>query len=148
MTLRLREGLLTEVFSTLREHGAGQDECVVYLAGPLDTRSVVDELLHPEHAAFPGFYEIDQAWLHRTWLDLARRGREIRLQVHTHKFDAFHSETDDGYPIVNTAGFLSLVLPRFATGPVGLSDAYLTRLEADGRWHELDPAEELTADEY
>ena len=127
----------------LREHGGGKAECVVYLAGPLDAGGIVDDVLHPEHTAKAGFYEVDNGWLHQTWLDLARRGREIRMQVHTHKFDAFHSATDDQYPVVNTAGFLSLVLPRFATGPVGLEGAYLTQLEPDGLWSELNPSEVL-----
>ena len=141
--MQMREGLLTEAFSTLREHGAGTRECVVYLTAPLDTPGIVDELLHPKHSASAGFYEIDQEWLHATWLQLARDRREIRVQIHTHKFRAFHSETDDDFPIVNTAGFLSLVVPRFATGPIGLHDAYLARLEADGAWHGLNPTQEL-----
>jgi hypothetical protein len=65
------------------------------------------------------------------------------VQVHTHGRRAFHSATDDAFPIVQTPGFLSLVLPWFAMGPVGLDDAFLVTLEHGGRWRELEPAREL-----
>jgi hypothetical protein len=37
-------------------------------------------------------------------------------QVHTHKFEAFHSETDDASSL-DTRGYLSVVIPRFAADP-------------------------------
>lgn len=143
MALVLREGLLREAFSTLSEHGAGRNECVVYLTGARSKPGVVDEVLHPVHMARPGFYEIDGAWLTSAWFDLARSDREVRVQVHTHRGEAFHSQTDDDYPLIQTAGFLSLVIPNFAMGAVGLADAFLVELQSDGRWHELEPAREL-----
>jgi hypothetical protein len=139
----MREGLLREAFAVLREHGLGRRECVVYLVGPRDQPGHVDEVLHPVHHARPDFYEIDGEWLTKTWIDLARRNRQIRVQVHTHGQLAFHSQTDDKFPIVQTRGFLSLVIPRFATGPVGLEGAFLVALEDSGRWIELEPAREL-----
>jgi hypothetical protein len=50
--------------------------------------------------------------LNQFWLDLVNRSVGIRVQVHTHPFEAFHSATDDGYPIVHSPGFLSLVAQR------------------------------------
>ena len=143
MALRLREGLLREAFSIFREHGEAQKECVLYLTGPRSQTGCVDEVLHPEHHARPGYYEIDGAWLTTTWIDLARNDREIRVQIHTHGGEAFHSQTDDEFPIVQTRGFLSLVIPKFAMGPVGLTGAFLVELQDDGRWLELDPEREL-----
>jgi hypothetical protein len=35
-------------------------------------------------------------------------------QVHTHPTDAYHSETDDHFPLVTLRGALSLVIPDFA----------------------------------
>jgi hypothetical protein len=143
MTIKMSEGLLREAFAVLRDHGSGRHECVVYLTGDLETKGIVDGLLHPEHTAFPDFYEVDQAWLHRTWLELAEAHREIRVQVHTHQEEAFHSPTDDQYPVVNVDGFLSLVVPQFATGHIGLDGACLARLNADGTWRNLNPEEEM-----
>jgi len=137
--LRVGEGLFRETFAQLRRCGAGQDECVVYLTGPIDAPGEVDELLHPNHSSGPGGYEIDSSWLDRAWRALARAGREVRVQVHTHPGQAFHSATDDGYALIQTPGFVSLVIPRFALGPVGLDDAFLVELAEDGSWVEHSP---------
>lgn len=139
----MREGLLGEAFTVLREHGAGRDECVVYLTGPASDPTLVDEVVHPVHLARPGFYEVDPAWLNAAWLELADRERSIRVQVHTHGGRAGHSRTDDEFPVVQTAGFLSLVLPKYATGPVGLAGAYVAELRDGGVWIERDPASVL-----
>jgi hypothetical protein len=32
---------------------------------------------------------------------------------------------------------LSLVIPRFATGPIGFDGAYLTRIGCDGQWSQV-----------
>lgn len=143
MALRLREGLLWEAFATLREHGAGRRECVVYFTGARALPGHVDGVLHPRHRASPSSYEIDGRWLTRTWIDLASADREMRMQVHTHGAKAFHSKTDNDFPVLQTRGFLSLVIPNFATGPVSLRNSFLAELQDDGHWIELDPEREL-----
>jgi hypothetical protein len=143
MGLHLAEGLLREALSTLRSCGAGARECVCWLTGPLDQPDLVDELLHPSHTASAGGYLIDDVWITETWLALARRRRELRLQLHTHPGRAYHSATDDSYPAVDTAGYLSLVIPDFAVGVEDLRGAYLAERTPDGGWRPLDPAEGL-----
>ncbi len=50
----------------------------------------------------------------------------MRVQVHTHPFEAGQSGIDDAFALVPAPGFLSLVIPGFATGqhraapPVGV----------------------------
>lgn len=134
--LRLAEGLLPETLSTLRRCGGHRNECVVYWSGPLERADVVDVLLHPAHHAGPSFYEVAPTWLNRTWIELARGRRTLRAQVHTHAGRAFHSRSDDGFPIVQQAGFLSIVLPHHAKRN-DLDGAYLCRLDDSGRWQEL-----------
>ena len=131
-------GLLPETFAHLRRCGAGRSECVIYWTGPLGAPGTVDGVLHPLHYSSPAGYEIDQGWLHHAWLELDARQVEIRVQVHTHPGCAFHSALDDEFPIVQTAGLLSLVIPRLATGPVNLNGSYLTELQTDGSWLERD----------
>ncbi|MEU2166918.1 hypothetical protein ACH47V_06000 [Micromonospora chersina] len=58
----------------------------------------------------------------------------IRAQVHTHPREAGHSGTDDRFALVPAAGFNSLVIPNFATGPVSLSDTVLVEMGDDGDW--------------
>lgn len=137
--LRLGEGLVEQTLARLRNCGAGRRECVVFWTGPLVAPALADGLLHPLHRAGLGGYEVDQGWLARTWTQLAAEGRAIRAQVHTHPREAFHSATDDAFPIISTAGFLSLVIPRFAAPPQTLGDAFLARLEADGGWSSHEP---------
>lgn len=141
--LAVREGLLAQTLSVLRRCGAGRDECVAFWAGPVDEPGVVDTFLHPDHRSGRGGYEVCEEWLVEAWERLDKEGLAVRLQVHTHPFEAFHSATDDAYPIVATPGFYSLVLPRFGEEPQTLGDAYLARLEADGTFAEVDVFEFL-----
>lgn len=137
--MKLGGGLLRETFTVVRECGAGERECVVYWAGPANKPGVVDRVIHPAHIGAPHFYEVDQSWLNRIWFDLHRDGAEIRVQIHTHRGRAFHSALDDEFPFLQTSGFLSLVLPDYGLGPIGLEGAYLTELLPGGAWRELTP---------
>lgn len=41
------------------------------------------------------------------------KGEKLVAQVHSHPFEAFHSEIDNEYPIVHRKGLLSIVIPYF-----------------------------------
>jgi hypothetical protein len=88
---------------------------------------------HPDHRRSPGEYEIDNEWLTRYWFRLAKEQRAIRAQIHTHPDLAFHSATDDQFPVVSQPGFISIVIPNFAMGKI-LDDVWVGRLGTDGRW--------------
>lgn len=103
------------------------------VAGP----GQISRVVHPEHEASPVGFQLDQTWLTRFWLDTARDGLSVRVQIHTHPGPAYHSATDDAFPIVHSPGFLSLVIPNFATGPVGFDRAFLAQIAEDGRWREV-----------
>jgi len=94
-------------------------------------------VIHPEHEAHAGGFVLNDRWLNDFWIALARDNLGIRIQVHTHPGEAFHSATDDAFPIIHTVGFLSLVIPDFALGPVGFKRAYLTEIGEDGCWREV-----------
>lgn len=137
--IALAPEVLEHSFQHLRRCGAAQHECVVFWAGPLSEPGRIDEVLHPRHTASAIGYEVDPAWVSELWLDLAQRGQTVRAQVHTHPGTTFHSSTDDDFALVHTPGYMSLVIPDFARGPVGLEGSYLTARKADGSWRELDP---------
>ena len=69
-------------------------------------------------------------WLHE-------HGMRLIAQVHSHPTDAYHSETDEAYPVLAEAGGLSIVVPDFARAPFSLDASAVYRLGADGRWNEL-----------
>ncbi len=106
----------------------------MYWTGPGGSPSLVDGQDHPDHQGSPAGYEIESDWLTRYWFRLARERRAIRTQVHTHPGTAFHSDTDDHWPVVSQPGFISIVIPSFAMARASLEDAWVGHLEADGRW--------------
>lgn len=141
--LRVTRAQLEETFTHVRACGGGRAECQVLWVGPWSDPSLVTEVVHPEHRAHRGGFVLDDSWLSRFWLWLAERGEGIRAQVHTHPREAFHSATDDAWPVVHLEGFLSLVIPDFGLGAVTLDRTYLCEIGADGEFHEVDPLTRL-----
>ena len=62
--------------------------------------------------------KVDGNELHRLNVWLYEHNEELGVQVHSHPTGAYHSETDDTYPIITVRGGLSLVVPDF--GRTGL----------------------------
>lgn len=62
-------------------------------------------------------------------------------QIHSHPNRAYHSETDDKYPIVTKLGGFSIVVPNFAKAPFQLKDWAIFRLQGNQDWRELDKIE-------
>ncbi len=134
--LALAPGVLQETFRTLQECGRGECECAVYWTGPSPSNEV-NGVAHPIHRRSPFGYEINDRWLTDFWKRLAASKHSVKAQVHTHPGEAFHSATDDNWPIVSQEGFLSIVIPNFATGEISLKDAWIGRLHGDGVWSRL-----------
>jgi hypothetical protein len=135
--------VLDETFTYFRGCGRGRRECQILWIGPWATPETITRAVHPKHSAHADGFELDERWLNDFGFALARENMSIRVQVHTHPNKAFHSSTDDAFPIIHTIGFLSLVIPNFAFGPTGFEDAYLTEIQADGNWCEVAIAERL-----
>jgi hypothetical protein len=129
--------VLKLTFDRLRKCGRGQRECQILWTSPWNAVNGIAGVVHPKHRAHAGGFEVDSAWLTSFWLQLAERKEGVRLQVHTHPGEAFHSPSDDAYPMIHTSGFLSLVIPRFAQGEIGFDDAFLGELGPDGRFREV-----------
>jgi proteasome lid subunit RPN8/RPN11 len=139
--LRLARDIVRTTFHALLECGRGECECAVYWTGPTG-EDLVDGHEHPIHRRSPFGYEIDDHWLTEFWKRLATSKRSIKVQVHTHPGEAFHSATDDRWPIVSQPGFVSIVIPDFAAGDPSLDRAWVGRLQADGTWRRLASATE------
>src|SRR5262245_3753477 len=100
-------------------------ECVVYWTARVDEPELVVDVVHPVHTSTRWHYEVAGSWLTKFAIELYRRRQTVRAQVHTHQGAAFHSRSDDAWPLVHTPGFLSLVLPRFARDPQVAESMYL-----------------------
>ena len=65
-------------------------------------------------------------------------GQTLGAQVHSHPTSAYHSSTDDFYPLVTLLGALSIVLPDFAqNAPDDISVWAWYRLAEYGVWEPM-----------
>ena len=132
--LLLPARLLAETFEHVRACGDGRRECQVLWTSSWDSPEAITQVVHSAHQSHAGGFQVKDAWLNAFWIALAERREGVRVQVHTHPYEAFHSATDDAYPIVQTSGFLSLVIPDFGLGPETLSNCFLCEIGATGAW--------------
>jgi len=139
--LRLSATIVASTFQVFQDCGRGECECAVFWTGPAGDE-IVDGLKHPVHERSPYGYHVDSDWLMEFWKELAASKRSVKVQVHTHPGKAFHSVTDDRWPIVAQDGFLSIVIPDFAAGPPTLGGAWIGRLQASGNWQQLESAQD------
>ncbi len=86
---------------------------------------------------------IDSDELHRINVYLYEHKLSMFVQLHTHPSEAYHSETDDTYPIVTKVGSLSIVIPDFAADEPDLRRWAFYRLASDRQWIELDQTQKL-----
>lgn len=87
---------------------------------------------------------VDGAELHRLNMWLYREGLTLIAQLHSHPGAAYHSATDDAFPIATAIGSLSLVVPDFARAPFALSRCAVYRLSPRGTWIGLDAEQAST----
>lgn len=143
---RLPRRMIDETFATFRSCGAGKRECKLYWASSWQTPAELTHVVHPKHRSNAYGVTLDNAWVSALWNELADKGLGVRVQVHTHPGEAFHSSTDDAFPLIHEVGFVSLVIPDFALGPVGFDRSYLTEIQPNGSWKQVPISERLIVD--
>jgi len=79
---------------------------------------------------------VDGEELHRLNRWLFDHGEILGVQVHSHPTNAFHSPTDDTFPIVTLLGGLSIVVPDFCQNGLGDEGTVTYRLQPHG-WVEV-----------
>ena len=129
-----------QTLAFLKEAGGTRQECLVLWLGQRHSDSIsVKSVLRPQQIAGCDFFRIPQQSMRSIMQRLKRDRLMIAAQIHTHPFEAFHSEADDRWAIVRHVGAVSLVLPYFAatTTPEDfLEQAALFSLDANNRWIE------------
>ena len=66
---------------------------------------------------------------------LFERGETLGAQVHSHPTDAYHSSTDDQFPLATLLGSLSVVIPNFAReAPLDFEAWAFYRLTGPRKW--------------
>jgi len=94
-------------------------------------------------------YLVDGDELHRLNVELYRERLTLIAQLHSHPGEAYHSDTDDEFPIATTEGSLSIVVPNFARGPLDPSSWAVYRLQPEGwiRLHERNASDLIRIEE-
>lgn len=144
--LQISHCMVEDTFATLRSCGANERECKLYWLSHWDQPNELIQIAHPRHTGNRYGVAINSAWITEFWNDLSTRKMSVCVQVHTHPNEAFHSATDDTYPLLFHAGFLSLVIPDFAMGPVGFKNAYLTEIQHHGGWQQVEISSRIRVD--
>ena len=79
---------------------------------------------------------IDGSELHRLNVWLYEAQQVVGAQVHSHPRDAYHSDTDNAYPVATLDGSLSIVLPYFGRDGWESDEIAAYRLGRDG-WNRV-----------
>lgn len=134
-------GVLEETDDSLQHAGSKGWELFVLWSGTIEGNTFRCTTAHvPRQSSYQLetglLVRVEADALHALNMWLYEHNETLGVQVHAHPTDAFHSETDDTYPIVTTLGGLSLVAPYFASdGLLGHGTAGY-RLDGEG-WREL-----------
>jgi hypothetical protein len=130
-------------FKYLREAGNDFVEGVALFAGVEDGESFfIKSTIVPRQTAYSIerglLYSIEGDELHRINVHLYENNLSLISQIHSHPKEAYHSETDDAFPIITTVGGLSIVVPNFASDPIDINNWAVYRLTLNNTWQELD----------
>lgn len=125
----------------LRDAGCDGNERFVLWSGVIHNDCFFVRTLHvPKQTAYQlsnGLcVRVGADELHRLNVWLYENGERLGIQVHSHPTEAYHSDTDDTYPMVTTLGGLSLVVPDFGRFGVRGRDTAFYRLTRTG-WKAL-----------
>lgn len=142
-TFRVPQPILEDTGDVLRRAGDDGYELFVLWSGVIREDALHVLTPHvPKQTSYRTsdglLVRVEGAALHKlnTWLYEAKE--VLAVQLHAHAHEAFHSQTDDAYPIVTTLGGLSIVAPDFARRGVLTSGTAAFRLTERG-WEELPP---------
>ena len=138
---RVQASAMRATVEAIRSAGRDGYESFVLWSGTQDNTTFTVAQVHiPEQTSYKfdaGLcVRIDGSELHRLNLWLFEARQIIGVQIHSHPRDAYHSETDDTYPIATLDGSLSIVLPYFGRDGWESTDIAAYRLRRNG-WVEI-----------
>ena len=138
---RIQASGLRETEDAIRTAGQhGYESFVLWSGTRKDDTFTVAKVHFPEQTSYKldtGLcVHVDGPELHRLNVWLYEAQQVIGVQVHSHPGDAYHSETDDTYPIATLEGSLSIVLPFFGRDGWESNEIVAYRLDQDG-WVKL-----------
>ena len=141
-TIQIPPDLVEHTDRALRDVGTRRREAFVLWSGiPAGEDRVRIRAVHvPEQTSYSfesGLcVRVEGPELHRLNVWLYENTQILTVQIHTHPTEAYHSETDDAYPIVTALGGVSIVVPDFCKRGLLGSGVATYRLNRNG-WTEL-----------
>ena len=141
--------VVTDTERSLREAGRDGYERFVLWSGMVRGTDFLVRTTHvPEQRSYrlpDGLcVTIDGPALHALNVWLFDHREVLGVQVHSHPKDAYHSETDDTFPVVTLLGGISLVVPDFCVDAMFAGGHAVYRLTHDGWEDQPDDLIEVT----
>jgi proteasome lid subunit RPN8/RPN11 len=139
-------GCIEAAYEHMRKAGQRRVEGVALFAGKENGEVFqIERTIIPKQEAMSleegWLYAVDGDELHKINVWLYENKMSLMAQIHSHPSEAYHSQTDDAYPIVATVGGLSIVVPNFARGQVDINKCAVYRLLPEMGWVELSEKE-------
>jgi hypothetical protein len=147
-SVEVSEEVLERSEASLRR--AGRDGCELFVLWSGRQDGEVCEVLAghiPRQTSYKSkdglLVRVEGAALHKLNSWLYENQQTLVTQVHAHPQDAYHSDTDDAYPIVTQLGGLSLVAAHFCSDGLISKSTAAFRLHEEGWVSEPTPIEKL-----
>ena len=147
-SVQIGEQLLDRSEASLRR--AGRDGCELFVLWSGRQEDGFCEVLDghvPRQTSYKSkdglLVRVEGAALHKLNWWLFENEQTLIAQVHAHPQDAYHSDTDDAYPIVTQLGGLSLVAANFCSEGLISQSTAAFRLHEEGWVGEPTPIKEL-----
>lgn len=140
--IEVNRKLLQHTIEHLRKVGEQRFEGITLWAGmPKNNNFYVTDSIAPTQKLLRikghTCVTVENEELHRLNVWLYQNKKLLIAQIHSHPGEAYHSDTDDQFPIVTAIGSISVVVPNFARNSNNLNNCALYRLDNFGRWNEL-----------
>lgn len=119
----------------MRRAGRERREGWVLWAGNMANAEtfVVTRPIFPKQESSAVHVIVERDEIERINDELATTREVLGVQLHTHPSEAFHTTIDAEYPLITKVGALSVVVPDYATAPLGdLSHCAVYRYEEKG----------------
>jgi len=140
--IELPRRLAEDALAHLRRAGRDGLEGVALWAGQRDGNIFrIQRTIIPEQDATRTeqglLYVVSGTELRRINQELYEAGLMLVAQIHSHPSRAYHSDTDDAYPIITVLGGVSVVVPDFGRKGINLTTWEVYRLRAGHGWAHL-----------
>ena len=134
---RVSADLVAKTEEQLRKAGRDGYELFVLWSGIIEDRVFLTRAAHvPRQQSYKTrdglIVRVEGEALHKLNVWLYDKGQLLGAQIHAHPSDAFHSPTDDTYPIVTALGGLSIVAADFCRNGLLTPETAVYRLDKPG----------------